>query len=63
MNGTFTALAQSHGKHFGAGGEGQQLMHPLQVSNPHGRKNHKREDNIRTIPRKRSGADVDKRNK
>jgi hypothetical protein len=39
----------------------QQLMHTLQVSNPHGRKNHKREDNTRTIPSKRGGAHVNKR--
>jgi hypothetical protein len=36
-------------------------MHTLQVSNPHGRKNHNSEDNIITIPSKRGGAHVNKR--
>jgi hypothetical protein len=64
MNGTCTSLAQSQSKHFWGGErEREQLLHTLQVSDPHGRKNHKREDNIRTIPRRRNGADVNKHNK
>jgi len=60
MNG----LAQSQGKHFGAGVGVNISCTLFQVSNPHGRKKkHKPEDNIRTIPRKRSGEDVNKRNK
>ena len=62
-NGTFTSLAQSQGKHFGAGVGVNNSCTFSKFLILTEEKKHKREDNIRSVPRKRSGADVNKRNK
>jgi len=62
VNGTLTAVAQSQGKNFGGGVNNPCTLSKFLILTEE-KKTHKREDNIRTISRKRSGADVNKRNK